>query len=205
MSHLLYTVGPLFLFLCVVYFVIERTSQTRKLAAIPTMGQPGLLGSYWDAITHFSRNDKLVMQGYNKYKGSLFKISLPNTWNVVVASPDLLDDLSRAPETELSFFFGFAEVPPISRCTLIKIPDMHDYLFFQAFTSEMVKGLHTKDHKSAGFHIQAIQHGLTRSAESKFPELLDELGAFFDEICPPNGSDGKFKWHILVPSFFDQS
>ncbi len=50
------------------------------------------------------------MDGYRKHKGSLFKIALPNVWNVIVCSPDLLDDFRRAPENEMSIFFGIGEV-----------------------------------------------------------------------------------------------
>ncbi|KAF8919033.1 cytochrome P450 [Mucidula mucida] len=145
-----------------VYFYFERRSLTRKLSGVPTVGSSGLIGSCIDSILHFSHNDKHVMDGYRKHKGSLFKIALPNVWNVIVCSPDLLDDFRRAPENEMSIFFGIGE----------------------AFESEMVKGLDTLDHKLASFHVQAIHAGVTRNADTKFPDLLDEIQAAFDDICP---------------------
>ncbi len=58
----------------------------------------------------------------------------------------------------------------------------------KAFESEMVKGLDTLDHKLASFHVQAIHAGVTRNADTKFPDLLDEIQAAFDDICPGDGS-----------------
>ncbi|THH15325.1 hypothetical protein EW146_g5148 [Bondarzewia mesenterica] len=162
--------------LWVAYMVMERSSATRKLAGIPTVGHTGLLGSCWDAINPLAHNEKIVMDGYKKYRGGLFKISRLNVWNVVVASPELLHDLRRAPENEMSLFFGFAE----------------------AFTSEMAQGLDPTDHKLADFHVPAILHGITRNADAKFPELLDEIEVFFDEICPADGPNGEFNARYFV-------
>jgi len=72
-----------------------------------------MLTSYWGALHTLLYYNKAVQTGYAKYRGGMFKIPIIDRWLVLVTGPELISELSRAPEKELSMSAATAEV----RCT----------------------------------------------------------------------------------------
>ncbi|TFY79745.1 hypothetical protein EWM64_g4272 [Hericium alpestre] len=75
------------------YFVF-RWIQAHKsdLNTIPTIGYAAPLLSYITASRWAFDSRSMLQEGYEKYKGGLFKLAHMNYWTVVVTSPDLVDD-----------------------------------------------------------------------------------------------------------------
>lgn len=51
-----------------------------------------------------------MQEGYDKYKGQIFKVANLNHWLIVVSGPHLIEELRQAPDDELSFSEGINEV-----------------------------------------------------------------------------------------------
>lgn len=54
--------------------------------------------------------------GSAQYYGSTFKVALLDAWMVYVSGPELIDELKRRPDDELSFHEGADEVRTRSQC-----------------------------------------------------------------------------------------
>ncbi|KAI5987613.1 cytochrome P450 [Pisolithus albus] len=80
---------------------LYRTSESRNLKHIPSVGSCGLLSSYWTAIKFYTNGTKIVQEGYNKYQAGAFKVPNLSHW-VVVLNRHHLSDIIKASDKELS-------------------------------------------------------------------------------------------------------
>jgi len=77
---------------------------------IPTVGPSGMFTSYWGALRTLLDYNKAVQTGYAKYRGGIFKIPIIDQWLVIVTGPQLISEVSRASEKDLSMSAATAEV-----------------------------------------------------------------------------------------------
>ncbi|KAF8343233.1 cytochrome P450 [Amanita rubescens] len=158
--------------LTVVYFassIWKTVVNYRKLSAIPTAGGSGLFRSYVNALKFVKHGREIVQEGYDKYRGSLFKVSMPTQWMIVGASPQLIDDIRRAPEDQLSLKDATAEM----------------------FHTDILLGheLHEDD-----FHVEVIRTYFTKNLAAQFNEVVDEMKVSFEEFVPTKGEE----WTTLI-------
>ncbi|KAI0741599.1 cytochrome P450 [Daedaleopsis nitida] len=152
----------LFAFAVAVYVYRWRTYPLR---AIPTVGGPSApIISWWTAVNFLFHGRELMLQGYQKYHGSAFKVSLLDQWMVIVNGPKLVDDLSKRPDDELSFVEGVEE-------------------FIQ---TQFTLGRETLDDP---YHIDIIKDKLMRSLVAVVPDVIDELSVAVPEHIPVQGDD----------------
>ncbi|OBZ73431.1 Ent-kaurene oxidase [Grifola frondosa] len=76
--------------------------QPRKLSHIPTIGPSAPLLSYYGVYKFLIHGPDMIREGYNKHKGSAFKIAKPNGWQVIVSGPSLTEELRKAGDDQLS-------------------------------------------------------------------------------------------------------
>jgi len=69
-----------------------------------------MLTSYWGALHTVLDFGKVMQRGYTEYRGEMFKMPLMGRWLVVVTTHQLISEVSRAPEKELSMNEATAEV-----------------------------------------------------------------------------------------------
>lgn len=132
----------------VVYLIKWRSD---PLNSIPTVGGSSLpFLSFFSAINFTLNSKRMIMEGYKKYYGSVFKVPLLDQWIVVVSGPKMVDELRRRPDDELSFSESVADSMQI-RYTL---------------------GADTEDDP---YHVDIIKEKLTRSVPAILPEVIDEL------------------------------
>ncbi|EJC99414.1 uncharacterized protein FOMMEDRAFT_32745, partial [Fomitiporia mediterranea MF3/22] len=78
--------------------------------AIPAVCPAGLLTSYYGAMNFITNARAMLQEGYDKFKSRTFKVPQMRRWLVIVNTPELIDEVSRAPEDRLSFVEGTREV-----------------------------------------------------------------------------------------------
>ncbi|KAF5369084.1 hypothetical protein D9758_002904 [Tetrapyrgos nigripes] len=132
--------------------------RARKLDGIPTVGPSGIFSSYIGAWRLFREGRKMVQEGYDKYHGGAFRVPMLNHWQVVVTSPEMINDIKRAPNDVLSFMGAIQQLMQIEHT--------------------MGKAIHTDP-----YHIDVIKNSLTRSISSKLESIVEEVAyAFQDEL-----------------------
>ncbi|KAJ8469311.1 hypothetical protein ONZ51_g9081 [Trametes cubensis] len=145
------------------------------LNAIPTVGPSAPLLSYLGAIQYIRDAESLLREGYQKvglvsiycnatlmsppqYYGTVFKVAMLDGWLAVFTGPQLIDELRRSSDDELSAVEGTSQVLQL-RHTLG--PGVDDQ-----------------------FHVAVVRDKLTRSLQVLCPDVLDEVSAAFQEYIP---------------------
>ncbi|KAI0640085.1 cytochrome P450 [Trametes polyzona] len=156
---LLYAAVAVFL---VAYYVRWRSNPLR---AIPTVGGVDLpILAYCSAIYYSFKCKKFAREGYDRYRGSVYKIPSLHHWTVVVSGPKLVDELRRHPDEELSFIEA---------------------------VDSMIQADYTLGPETVldAYHVDLIRDKLTRSLPALLPEVIDELSLAVPEYIPNNGED----------------
>ncbi|KAF8980797.1 hypothetical protein BDQ17DRAFT_1212576, partial [Cyathus striatus] len=74
-----------------------------QLHSIPTIGYSGVLTSYITAIQYVFDAKGLILAGYKKYGGEPFKVATWGKWVVLVSGAQIVDEIRRAKDSQLSF------------------------------------------------------------------------------------------------------
>ncbi|KAL0567087.1 hypothetical protein V5O48_014903 [Marasmius crinis-equi] len=130
-----------------------------KLSVIPTYGHDGFFSSYITAFEYVKRGTKLVQEGYKKYPNQAFKIAAMNRWIVVINGNDMIEDLLKAGDDQLSL-----------RKALNK-----------SLQSDVLFGRGIRNNT---YHAEVVSGTLTRHLASMFGEVYDELSQAFAEEIP---------------------
>ncbi|PBK99161.1 cytochrome P450 [Armillaria gallica] len=128
-----------------------------QLRHIPACGPTAPLLSYLGSLWFFFDATGVLEYGYHKFSNRVFKVAHLNRWMVVVASPELIEDLRRAPEDVLSFQEGVSEV--------LQIP----FTVGEAISRNP-------------YHTRIIRNRITKSLASTLPETHDEVVAACSDI-----------------------
>jgi len=135
------------------------------LDIIPTIGYSGAILSYISAFQYsFIDGQSIVKRGYKQSKPGLFKIPTLRRWMVLVTSPELVEDIKKAPEDILS-----AREPGRERME-------GDYTFPMLDSGNMYQN-----------HL--IRSKLTRNIAITFDQVQDELVQSLAEYIPVVGDE----------------
>lgn len=144
-------------------YVISNLYRTwverRQLDKIPTVGPSGALSSYLGVYNLVFNGRDMIQKGYNKYRGGMFKIPGISKWTIVVAGPNMVDELRRAPDDLLSSMEAAAD--------LIQM----DYTIGPEIRLDP-------------YHVAIVQSSLTRNLVECFPHVQDEIATAFAEHIP---------------------
>ncbi|KAL0574353.1 hypothetical protein V5O48_007595 [Marasmius crinis-equi] len=149
-------------------FSTVKTHRIRiaKLDTIPSVGHDGLL-SWISAYKFVNGASSIMKEGYDRFPSRAFKVPLMDRWMVVVSGPEMLEDIRKAAEHQLSLREAFNEAKIIHHTTRTLFSD-----------STFGKALRTDP-----YHVNIIRGTLTRSIGNRFPEVREEMmAAFKDEI-----------------------
>ena len=111
---------------------------SNEINAIPTVGGPSLpLLSYLGAFNFIQNSSKVIDEGYKKvcpvfqyynissvglqYYGRAFKVAMLDQWFVVVSGVDMVEDVRKRHEQQLSAREGIGEVSLDSKLIFIFI------------------------------------------------------------------------------------
>lgn len=129
-----------------------------SMANIPTVGYKGPITSYAGALQYLSGGQEMIQEGYNKFKGSIFKIPRLSGWVVVVTAPKMIEELSKATGNELSQ------------------PDAMIELLASKYTLGDI-------HRDA-YQIPVVKHDLTRNLSVLTPQICEEVVNSFARNIP---------------------
>ncbi|KIL65497.1 hypothetical protein M378DRAFT_77005 [Amanita muscaria Koide BX008] len=135
-----------------------------QLRSIPTVGPSGILASYIGAVRFLLHGREMLQEGYNKYRGSFFKIPTLTSWIIVASGGPLVDEIRRAPDNALSTTAAIREV-------LLTDLTIGPEQFDDPFNAEVIKG------------------PLTRNIGAKFLDIQAEISAAFEEYIPVKGDE----------------
>ncbi|KAI0334069.1 cytochrome P450 [Cubamyces sp. BRFM 1775] len=134
------------------------------LRKIPTLGGPSFPLLSYIGVLRCMYGKAAIEEGYKKYYGSAFKIAMFDTWMVYVSGPELIDEMKRRPDDELSFHEGADE-------TLQTIYTMGADVHYDRY------------------HIPLVRDKLTRNLPAIVPDVIDEVTVAFQEYIPGNNQD----------------
>jgi len=97
-------------FVVLLLFLSWYFSRNPMLDAIPTVGFPDPILSYFSALQFNFDGVRMLREGYKKTRPGLFKIANFRRWMVLVVGSELLDDIRRAPDDVLSMIEPTIEV-----------------------------------------------------------------------------------------------
>ncbi|KAH9915638.1 cytochrome P450 [Amylocystis lapponica] len=145
--------------------ISNRTSQSRQLRNVPTVGGPSVpILSWYGSFQMLKRGPVILEEAYNLYKGTSYKFADIKGWHVVVSGPRLVDELLRTPDDMLSVIDATRQMLQI------------DYTL----------GSNVADNE---YHIPLVRSQLTRSLDRIYPQLYEEaVSAITDEL--PLKGDG---------------
>ncbi|KAJ3755699.1 cytochrome P450 [Lentinula raphanica] len=158
--------------LCLATIFIPKFLQWRtrmqKLNAIPTVGHSGFFLSYISARKFKTHAREIILEGYSK----AFKVALPDQWEVIVSGREMIEDIRKASDLDLSFIEAVRET----------------------MQSDYTLG---KPARVDAYHIDVVRTPLTRNLGAKFDELRDEIKASFADEIPAK----EMEW-IKVPMLY---
>ncbi|KAF9235150.1 cytochrome P450 [Melanogaster broomeanus] len=148
-------------------FIVAKFSKRSKLDAIPTVGCSTWLGSWWAGIRFVTNAADVIQEGYAKHKAAPFKVASLNRWMVIVSGRQLLEDICRSPDNELSALeAGYQQI--LNGQYLVG-PEM----FRDAY------------------HIPIVRSRLTRNLGTLYPDIRDEVSTAFEEILDLKSNEWK--------------
>ncbi|KAH9854862.1 cytochrome P450 [Lenzites betulinus] len=136
------------------YFVRRRLNPIHLL---PTVGPSAPLLSYLGAFSYIRNAESMIIEGYEKYYGTVFKVPMLDGWLAVCTGP-LIEELRKCADDELSAVEGTNQMLQL-RYTLG--PGVEDQ-----------------------FHVAVVRDKLTRSLQALCPDVLEEVSAAFQEHIP---------------------
>ncbi|KAF9264409.1 cytochrome P450 [Marasmius fiardii PR-910] len=139
--------------------LLEYWDYYAKLSVIPTVGHNGLLSSYISGFKFFKHGAQILEEGYKKHPAQAFKVPLFDRWMVIVTGRDMIEDLRKAKDDELSFNQAMRQT------------------FHDDFTG-------TGSLSKEPYHVDIVQGPLTRNMANMFGEVYDELTCAFNDEIP---------------------
>ncbi|KAM6492377.1 Cytochrome P450 [Amanita muscaria] len=126
-----------------------------KLSAIPTVGSSGYIG----ALRFLHRGPGLpatLQEGYDKYRGAIFKVSTWSKTLILVSGTQLIDELRAASDDELSA----------------------DTALRDTLQMEFTLGPEISENR---YHLDVVRSSLTGNISTKLGDIQDEIESAFND------------------------
>ncbi|KAK7688640.1 hypothetical protein QCA50_008178 [Cerrena zonata] len=130
-----------------------------NLHDIPTVGPTLPLFSYLGTYRFIRDNKAMIQEGYQKFKGGVFKVAMLNHWLVVISGSKLIDEVRKLPEDQASLSHALDE-----------FLQLH-HSFGNGVLSEPL-------------HIEVVRDQLTRHISTFFDDFRDEITMSFNDLIP---------------------
>ncbi|KAI5119872.1 hypothetical protein M0805_008543 [Coniferiporia weirii] len=146
------------------YSCLQYFNAKKRDIAVPAVGPLGRLTSYYGAIKFFTSAREMLEEGYNKYGSRTFKLPQMGRWIVVLSSPELMEEIRRAPDDKLS----------------------HEEVLEDRFAFKDTLGALVMENQ---YQIPILRSRLTRNLVSLFDEIKDEISCAFNDSIPAKGDE----------------
>lgn len=121
-----------------------------------------------------------------QYYGSAFKIPLLGQWVVVVSGPNMVDELKKRPEDELSVIEGLLEVRVTS---MISAPTLACLTSCGARQVVQLEHMLSRASRVDPAHMHVVHETLgARTLAAHVPEMVDELQLAVQDYMPTAGT-----------------
>ncbi|KIJ13789.1 hypothetical protein PAXINDRAFT_80392 [Paxillus involutus ATCC 200175] len=146
--------------------VLAKLSKRQNLDAIPTVGCSTWLGSWWASTKYLTKAEDVIRQGYEKHKGTPFKVANLYRWTVVVSGLQFVEEVRKASDDELSLLEA---------------------------SNDNLKVAYTLGHDVHynPYTISIIRSQLTRNLATLYPDIRDEVVTAFEETLDLRGNEWK--------------
>ncbi|KAI5118159.1 hypothetical protein M0805_005781 [Coniferiporia weirii] len=148
----------------VFYSAIQYFNARKRDIAVPAVGPSGRIASYYGAIKFLTGARAMLEEGYTKYNSRTFKIPELGRWMVIVSSPELVEEVRRAPDDKLSF-----------------VEAVEDTLAAKYTLGELLV--------KSQYHIPIVRSQLTRNIVNIFDQITDEVVCAFEDGIPTKGDE----------------
>ncbi|KAK7681998.1 hypothetical protein QCA50_014962 [Cerrena zonata] len=138
------------------YVMLTKWRSTKGLRSLPTVGHDLPLLSYISAFKFASHAREMLNEGYQKYKGEMFKIAMQDRWLVVLTNPETIEEVRKMPDDKLDFIHAAMDTIE-ARYTFS--PETHNDPFV----------------------VGVVQSHLTKHLDFSFDEAHDEVMASFND------------------------
>ncbi|KAF5350114.1 hypothetical protein D9756_009061 [Leucocoprinus leucothites] len=153
------------------YAIAAVRKRNSPLDKIPTVGPSGVLTSWIGAMRSFRHGPLMIQEGSEKYP--IFKIPTFSSWLLVVAGPELLEDMRKASDEQISFLAALdASVQ---------------------FDHTISPRLRADD-----AHIRVIRGVMTKNIGARYPDVLDEMNKTLESLLA--GADKDWLHLTAFPS-----
>ncbi|PPQ79520.1 hypothetical protein CVT25_003402 [Psilocybe cyanescens] len=162
----------------------QRVESSCKLRHVPTIGSSSLLSSYIGALQFYKRGHEMIREGYQKHYGGAFKVPMVSKWMVVITGPDMINDIRKSSDDQLSSREAIAEHSIADSIQTAQ----SDYMISPQIRLDP-------------YHVAVVRTPLTRNLGIRFDDIKDEIAASFADLVPLNGDAKLTDWtHVSVYS-----
>ncbi|KAI6116528.1 cytochrome P450 [Pisolithus croceorrhizus] len=148
-----------------VFAVVHKLSKSSNLDHIPCVGYSTWPLSCVSSFKYVNNAAQILQEGYDKYKGTPFKVPTLNRW-VVVVGRQHLEDVKKSTDDELSLVQAANDFMKV------------DYLIGPEINSN-------------SYHISVARTHLTRNLGLYYPDVKDEVHTAFEELLDLQGNAWK--------------
>ncbi|KAL5483395.1 hypothetical protein ACEPAI_8626 [Sanghuangporus weigelae] len=146
------------------FSALQYLQARKRNVDVPAVGPSGWLTSYYGALKYILGARPMLQEGYEKYKARTFKVPELRRWLVVVNTPELIDEVRKAPDDKLSFLEAVRDLIA-SEFTMGRLIDNDMY------------------------HVAIVRSQLTRNIAALFDGIKEEIALGFDEGINASGSE----------------
>ncbi|THU83562.1 cytochrome P450 [Dendrothele bispora CBS 962.96] len=140
--------------------VIDERIIRSKYKNVISVGPSGMFGTLIGTFQLLLGYRDFIQEGYEKHYGKLFRIPTLFTMTFVVTGHDLLEDVRKASDDQLSLYGSIKE----------------------GMQTDYTMEPHILDNP---YHFRFVHLSLTRDLGGRFPELREEVITAFSELVPP--------------------
>ncbi|VDC06744.1 unnamed protein product [Peniophora sp. CBMAI 1063] len=137
-------------------YIAWKLFEDREFSGIPAVGFSFPILNWITIVQYIISARKLISEGYKKYPNSVFRIALHDGWLVVATSPDMVEDIRRAPDDALGFQAG------------------QEHMFQLKYTLG-------QDLLNEPYHMGVLRNTLSRHLGARFDDIRDEITVAFGE------------------------
>ncbi|KAH7922160.1 cytochrome P450 [Leucogyrophana mollusca] len=130
---------------------------TSTLSTIPSHGSSGWYVPPWARLRFFYDSKRIIFEGYQKYKSTVYKVQRWSGWVVLVTGETLVEELHRLPDEVLS-------LEESARIEMQILHTMGDGVCFNPY------------------HLSLLRSKLPRHLDHLTEELLDEVVPAFEDV-----------------------
>ncbi|KAL5522639.1 hypothetical protein ACEPAG_8657 [Sanghuangporus baumii] len=150
--------------------ILQYLEIRKKDVNVPAVGPSGRLSSYIGAIKMVAKTRQMLEEGYRKY--STFKLPMFNRWLVIVNTPELIEEIRKAPDDKVSF-----------------IEATEDTLAVKYTMGPLIHGNH--------YHISMVRSQLTRNLSVLYADIYDEVSQAFEDNITGKQEGNRLDWVSL--------